>query len=76
MPVMDGHKATQLIREMKEPKYQQLPIIALSASAPGELETKASKFVMNSFVVKHLIRSNPFQHSKSGKLALVILYNI
>ena len=52
MPVMDGYNATRTIRSMKDPKYQNIPIIALSASALGELETRAAKMGMNGFVVK------------------------
>lgn len=52
MPVMDGYKATQKIRKAVSGKYKNLPIIALSASALGEIETKAEKFGMNDFVVK------------------------
>ena len=52
MPVMDGYKATTEIRKYKNGKFKNLPIIALSASALGEIETKAEKFGMDDFVVK------------------------
>lgn len=52
MPVMDGYQASRKIREMREKKYLSLPIVALSASAHGQLELRALKYGMNDFVVK------------------------
>jgi len=52
MPVMDGYQASRKIREMKGKKYHTLPIVALSASAHGQLEIRALKYGMNGFVVK------------------------
>lgn len=52
MPVMDGYKATRMIREMNDEKKKDVPIIALSASALGEIETRAKKHGMDDFVTK------------------------
>ncbi len=52
MPVMDGYKATQAIRKLADPKYQEIPIIALSASALSNFREKAFESGMNEFVTK------------------------
>lgn len=55
MPVMDGYTTTEKIRKLEQEGKSSIPIIALSASALGEIETKARKFGMDGFVTK------PFQ---------------
>ncbi len=52
MPVMDGYTATRHIRLLKDESQSRIPIIALSASALGEIETRARNFGMNDFVTK------------------------
>lgn len=52
MPVMDGYTATQSIRRLKNPKYQDIPIIALSASAIAGYRQKAIDAGMNAFITK------------------------
>lgn len=52
MPVMDGYEATRKIRELSDPVKSNIPIIALSASAMNEIQEKAKKTGMNSFVTK------------------------
>jgi PAS domain S-box-containing protein len=52
MPVMDGYTATRAIRENKNNKIKNIAIIALSASALGEIKTKARNFGMNDFITK------------------------
>lgn len=52
MPVMDGFEAVRHIRGMKEEKYQQLPIIALTASSMPEDEIKFREAGMNDFILK------------------------
>jgi signal transduction histidine kinase/ActR/RegA family two-component response regulator len=52
MPNMDGYKATSIIRSWNEPKYQNLPIVALSASALAEFKDKAHEVGMNDYLCK------------------------
>ncbi|HLK30418.1 MAG TPA: response regulator, partial [Puia sp.] len=48
MPVLDGYKATEELRK----KGETLPIIALTASAPKEVESEAYASGLNDIVVK------------------------
>ena len=50
MPVMDGFEATKVIRSLK--KFDDLPIIALTASAVLEIQDAAMDAGMNDFVTK------------------------
>ncbi|GEO06827.1 hypothetical protein AAE02nite_44910 [Adhaeribacter aerolatus] len=52
MPVMDGYEATRWIRNLPEPKYRQLPIIALSASAKSDIDQKIKECGLTDFVNK------------------------
>lgn len=52
MPRMDGYEATSMIRSWDEPKYQSLPIIALSASARQGFRKKALEVGMNDYITK------------------------
>ena len=52
MPVMDGYEATKQIRALKGTTYQELPIIALSASAVMDFRTRAMKAGMVEYVTK------------------------
>lgn len=52
MPVLDGVAATKLIRAMDDPKYQELPIVALSANATVEARDLFKNNGMNDFVPK------------------------
>lgn len=52
MPRMDGYQATSTVRSWEEPKYQSLPIIALSASAMEEFRKKAFEVGMNDYITK------------------------
>ena len=52
MPRMDGYQATSTVRSWEEPKYQLLPIIALSASAMEEFRRKAFEVGMNDYITK------------------------
>ena len=52
MPIMDGFTAVETVRSWEAPKYQILPIIALSASAIAELREKALHIGMNDFLLK------------------------
>ncbi|MEM1319592.1 MAG: ATP-binding protein [Bacteroidota bacterium] len=61
MPVMDGYKATQAIRALADPKFQEVPIIALSASALSNFREKAFEAGMNEFVTKPFNPSELYQ---------------
>lgn len=55
MPVLDGYEATKKIRELDSEEKRNIPIIALSASALGEIEVRARKFGMDAFVTKPFV---------------------
>ncbi|WP_084254069.1 response regulator [Methylobacter marinus] len=50
MPVMDGYEATRIIRS--EPQFDDLPIIAMTAHAMGDVKDKCLSVGMNGYVVK------------------------
>ncbi|MDN3551805.1 PAS domain S-box protein [Mucilaginibacter aquaedulcis] len=52
MPEMGGLEATQIIRAKQEPYFQQLPIIALTASLLNNQMSEIDKAGMNDFVLK------------------------
>ncbi|MBC7919774.1 MAG: PAS domain S-box protein [Ferruginibacter sp.] len=52
MPEMDGYQATTAIRNLAGSKYQQLPIIALTASAMAEVRHKVEAIGMNDYLTK------------------------
>lgn len=52
MPDMDGVEATKIIRDMDDPYYKSLPIIALSANAIEGAETMFKEAGMNDFLAK------------------------
>ena len=52
MPVMDGYRATRLIRELPEGRCAQLPIIALTANTMQGDEQKCMDAGMNAFLAK------------------------
>jgi len=51
MPVMDGFEATKAIRKLGG-KYEELPIIALTASAELQIREKVYQVDMNDYVTK------------------------
>ncbi len=55
MPVLDGYSATKEIRSIEDPEKRGIPIVALSASALGEIEVRARKFGMDAFVTKPFV---------------------
>jgi CheY-like chemotaxis protein/anti-sigma regulatory factor (Ser/Thr protein kinase) len=57
MPVMDGYTATKMLRE----KDIQIPIIALTASPPKEIEQKVETVGMNDIVVKPFLPEELFK---------------
>ena len=52
MPVMDGIEATKQIRALPDTYFQQIPIIALSASAMSDARDSFQKVGMNDFIAK------------------------
>ncbi len=54
MPLMDGYKATQTIRSLKEPALANIPIIAMTANAFEEDRQNAFAVGMNEHIAKPL----------------------
>ena len=52
MPEMDGYEASTIIRSMADFYFQNIPIIALTASAINEVREKALISGMNDFITK------------------------
>ena len=52
MPEMGGIEATQTIRAMEDPYFQQLPIIALTASMLSSERSQIDESGMNDFILK------------------------
>lgn len=52
MPEMDGYQTTEAIRNLPDPKYQKLPIIALTASAMLDIKDRAFTVGMNDYISK------------------------
>lgn len=64
MPVMDGYEAISIIRS----KGINIPIVALTASLPSEVEEKARNLSINGIVTK------PFEPDDFLKLLIKILH--
>ena len=69
MPNMDGYEATRTIRQLKDSKYKELPIIALSASAVLEIRDQAISAGMNGFMTKPFKPNELFETIHSYMLA-------
>ena len=54
MPVMDGFTATLLIRDLDDPFYKRLPIVALTADAFTDIKERCKKVGMNDYLSKPL----------------------
>ena len=52
MPVMNGYEATRAIRSMDDPYFQNIPIIALTASAMIEMRSKVLTTGMSDYMSK------------------------
>lgn len=52
MPVMDGYEATRCIRQLDNPDYAKLPIIAMTANVFEEDKISAFENGMNGFISK------------------------
>jgi PAS domain S-box-containing protein len=61
MPEMGGLEAAQIIRAKEEPYYQQLPIIALTASMLNNQMDDIEKAGMNDYILKPFDPNNLFE---------------
>lgn len=52
MPEVDGYMATERIRKMDDPYFQNIPIVALSAFTSSEGFSKATASGMNDYLIK------------------------
>lgn len=52
MPEMDGYEASLSIRALEDPYYKRVPIIALSASAMGDVIGRVTQSGMNDYLSK------------------------
>lgn len=52
MPEMDGYETTRKVRELKDNKYMELPIIALTAATTLDIRDKAFLTGMNDYISK------------------------
>jgi PAS domain S-box-containing protein len=52
MPVMDGYETIEIIRSKKSHYYQQLPVVALTAAALGDIKMKVFQSGMDDFITK------------------------
>jgi CheY-like chemotaxis protein len=67
MPVMDGYEAIKIIRSNKNHYYQQLPVLALTAAALGDIKMKVFQSGMDDFITK------PFHPSEfHGKISFFL----
>jgi len=57
MPELDGVDVTRIIRSMKDKKYQELPIVALTANVVGDVREMFIESGMNDFLAKPLENS-------------------
>ena len=52
MPVMDGYETTKIIRNFKDNRVSQIPIVAVTADALPEEKTRAFNCGVNAYLVK------------------------
>jgi signal transduction histidine kinase/CheY-like chemotaxis protein len=52
MPEMDGYQTTRIIRSQENPKYANIPIIAMTASPESEIQEQVFEAGMNDFITK------------------------
>lgn len=57
MPVMDGYETIDIIRNKSEKRYNELPVIALTAAALGDAKEKVFHAGMNDFITKPFLPS-------------------
>ena len=61
MPEMGGIEATQVIRSKPDPYFQQVPIIALTASMLSSEKTEIENAGMNDYILKPFDPKNLFE---------------
>jgi len=61
MPLLNGYQATKKVREIDEPYFQQLPILALTASALQNVRNKVRAVGMNDYISKPFHPSEFYQ---------------
>lgn len=70
MPEMDGYEATQKIRQMGDPYFRTVPILALTASAMSGTQGKVEQIGMNDYIMKPFnpedLREKIGKYSKAG----------
>ena len=69
MPVMDGYEAIKWIRDQSDNYFQELPVIALTASAMVEVQDKVYRSGMNDFLTKPFV-PDEFHKKLEHSLAL------
>lgn len=52
MPVMDGYETIKAIRRKKKKYYKEMPVVALTAAALGDIKEKIFQSGMNDFITK------------------------
>ncbi len=66
MPIMDGLESTRSIRALKDPYFQQIPIVALSADAYSEKVQATTDCGMNDYLSKPFKPKDLFDKLKSN----------
>ena len=66
MPIMDGIEATKSIRALKDPFFQQIPIVALSADAYSDKVQATTESGMNDYLPKPFKPEDLFQKIKTN----------
>lgn len=64
MPEMDGYEASRQIRQISDPQWSGIPIIALTASVSHNLEAKIKEAGMNDYVRKPFHSNDLFSKLK------------
>lgn len=71
MPLMNGYECTRQIRELPDPYFKNVPIIALTASATGEDIEKLGRIGLNDYITKPFdpqdLHDKIFRHFINGE---------
>ncbi|MEO5979619.1 MAG: PAS domain S-box protein [Chryseolinea sp.] len=71
MPLMNGYECTRQIRELPDPYFKNVPIIALTASATGEDIAKLGEIGLNDYITKPFdpqdLHDKIFRHFTNGE---------